>query len=98
MTRSHETHRITWRGIILEIRYEAQWLGLDGPFATAHLEIEAIDPARSPLPMTETGYRSHFTQAIAIDEAGGPSPSSRHGSRRKPASAAGRIGKRRRGR
>lgn len=72
MTRSLETHRITWRSIVLEIRYEAQWLGSHGPFATAHLEIEAIDPARSPLPMTETGYRSHFTQAIAIDEAGGP--------------------------
>lgn len=45
MTRSRETHRITWRGIVLEIRYEAQWLGHDGPFATAHLEIESIEPA-----------------------------------------------------
>lgn len=72
MTRPRETHCITWRGIVIEIRYEAQWLGSDGPFSTAHLEIEAIEPARSPLPMTETGYRSHFTQAAAIDEAGGP--------------------------
>ena len=72
MTHPRETHRITWRGIVIEIRYEAQWLGDDGPFATAHLEIEAIDPDRSPLPMTETGYRSHFTQASAIAEAGGP--------------------------
>jgi len=26
----------------------------------AHLEIRSIEPLRAPLPMTETGYRSHF--------------------------------------
>jgi hypothetical protein len=72
MTRSIETHAITWRGITIEICYEERWLGSDVPFSTAHLELRAIAPERAPLPMTETGYRSHFTPASAIAEAGGP--------------------------
>lgn len=72
MTRSLETHTITWRGITIEISYEERWLGSDGPFSTAHLQLRAIAPERAPLPMTETGYRSHFTPASVIAEAGGP--------------------------
>lgn len=72
MTRSLETHTIVWRGVTIEVRYEEQWLGTDGPFSTAHLEVVAVEPERTPLPMTETGYRSHFTPASVIAEAGGP--------------------------
>ena len=36
--------------------------------------IEALEPARVPLPVTETGYRSHFTSPEEIAEAGGPVP------------------------
>ncbi|GEP60434.1 hypothetical protein [Reyranella soli] len=39
MKRSIETHIITWRGITIEVRYEAAWLGSDGPCSTAHLEV-----------------------------------------------------------
>ena len=55
--------------------YEADWLGLSkehSPFATAHLEIEAVMPARQELPITETGYRSHFEARGVIEQAGGP--------------------------
>jgi hypothetical protein len=38
----------------------------------AHLEIESIRPARAPLPMTETGYRSHFIQPNEVERFGGP--------------------------
>lgn len=72
MTRSIETHTITWRGLVIDIRYEACWLGTEGPFSTAHLEVDVRSPERAPLPFTETGYRSHFTQAEVIAEAGGP--------------------------
>lgn len=37
-----------------------------------HLEIESIKPKRAPLPITETGYRSHFMQALDLINAGGP--------------------------
>lgn len=41
-------------------------------YRLAHLEIEAVEPAKSPLPMTETGYRSHFGSADDVDAEGGP--------------------------
>ena len=37
-----------------------------------HHEIETLHPTRTPLPITETGYRSHFTGSAAIEERGGP--------------------------
>lgn len=37
-----------------------------------HLEIESLSPKRAPLPITETGYRSHFMPALELINAGGP--------------------------
>lgn len=37
-----------------------------------HLEIESLKPKRAPLPITETGYRSHFMPALELMNAGGP--------------------------
>lgn len=51
-----QTHKITWEGIEIEARYSPQKFG----GVIAHLELEAINPPRARLPMTETGYRSHF--------------------------------------
>src|SRR6202167_6829830 len=40
--------------------------------ALAHLEIESISPAKEPLPMTETGYRSWFGAPADVESDGGP--------------------------
>lgn len=72
MNRHTETFRIEWSGIAIEIRYEPRWLGIDIGFDTAHLEIESIAPERTPLPITGTGYRSHFTSPETIAAHGGP--------------------------
>ncbi|MHB0696986.1 hypothetical protein, partial [Roseomonas mucosa] len=49
------------------------WLGRPpSEFHPCHLEVEATAPARTELPITETGYRSHFLGPAAMDEAGGP--------------------------
>lgn len=37
-----------------------------------HIEIEARNPQRAALPITETGYRSHFMPALELVNAGGP--------------------------
>lgn len=37
-----------------------------------HIEIESMAPSRGPLPITETGYRSHFMPALDLINAGGP--------------------------
>lgn len=36
-----------------------------------HIEIESIKPKRAALPVTETGYRSHFLPALELINAGG---------------------------
>ncbi|WHP69594.1 hypothetical protein [Phaeobacter inhibens] len=59
-----EVHNITWRGINIEIVY-------------VHAQFELVDHVqlythpRTPLPMTETGYRSHFIAAGSVAEYGG---------------------------
>lgn len=37
-----------------------------------HLEIESIKPKKAPLPISETGFRSHFMPALELVNAGGP--------------------------
>lgn len=39
---------------------------------TDHIEIESIAPKKASLPMTETGYRSHFMPPLDLMNAGGP--------------------------
>lgn len=58
-----ETYHIHWQGIEIEARYEARF-----SFGTvAHLVIETINPPRARLPITETGFRSHFHQVGMIE-------------------------------
>ena len=67
MTRHIETFRTDWNGIAIEIRWEPNWLNLTSSgYDTAHLEIKSIAPDRAPLPITETGYRSHFTSPETV--------------------------------
>ncbi len=69
-------HTTIWQGITIEISYEPSWLSAsdddDAPWRSAHLEIRSMSPARAELPITETGYRSHFVHSDYIQRAGGP--------------------------
>lgn len=60
-------HRITWNGMAISIRHAADWLGT----GFDHLEITTIEPERAALPITETGYRSHFIRPDELDGCGG---------------------------
>lgn len=69
----YEVHRLNWTGIEIEVRYAPEWLALSVTgHSVAHLEIEAVQPERAVLPITETGYRSHFTSQAAVESYGGP--------------------------
>lgn len=72
--RNIEVHALHWRGVDIEITFERDWLSIarEHDLAAAHLTVTAIQPKRVPLPITETGYRSHFLHFEDIDEAGGP--------------------------
>ncbi|WP_084384875.1 hypothetical protein [Novosphingobium naphthalenivorans] len=61
-----QRYRFTWRGIEIEAVYTPlKWNVI------AHLEIRSIRPARAPLPITSSGYRSHFHQPVTIEALGG---------------------------
>lgn len=69
MSAQYETHHIEWQGIAIEIRWAQSWHSSDA-FAIAHLELRSQGKVR--LPMTETGYRSHFIHKENVEDAGGP--------------------------
>lgn len=62
-------HEAEWNGVTLCIAYDPEWLGNDD---VAHLEIRSVSPDHEPLPITETGYRSHFTSREIVETYGGP--------------------------
>lgn len=51
-----QTYKIRWQNIEIEARYKPH----DFNGYIAHLELKSINPPKARLPMTETGYRSHF--------------------------------------
>lgn len=59
-----EQHHIIWRGIALTITFTPNWLKL-----ADHIEVET--EGRIPLPVTETGYRSHFVPVGTVEAYGG---------------------------
>ena len=61
-----QTFQLLWQGIQIEIVYTPRrWSIID------HLEIHSVRPERAPLPITNTGYKSHFMQPGTIDALGG---------------------------
>ena len=69
-----ETFEADWHGIALRISWEPSWLNMGERlgYDTAHLQIEATRPDHAALPITETGYRSHFTTPATVAAFGGP--------------------------
>ncbi|MBB5052702.1 hypothetical protein HNQ36_002676 [Afipia massiliensis] len=65
MEKRYQHYRLEWRGLEIEVRYCPHWSA-----CFAHLEIESM--CRSPLPVTDTGYRSVYTQAATVERLGGP--------------------------
>jgi hypothetical protein len=59
----HQIYKLHWRGIDIEAGYDVE--SCSSGFS--HLELCSINPPRAKLPMTETGYRSHFHQAGLIE-------------------------------
>lgn len=67
-----ESHAMVWRGIPVTVKFERHAFGdVDSRYRTSHLQVECTDAGRV-LPITETGYRSHFLPPEAVDELGGP--------------------------
>ena len=67
MKRDYIVTRSNWNGIEIEIRWNRNYLVYDDQTHMAHLEVMSVKPERAPLPITETGYKSHFTHVAAVD-------------------------------
>lgn len=61
-----QTYTLTWHDGIADIEIRLTFKPRHYQ-EIAHLEIESINPDRAPLPITETGYRSHFFHTGTID-------------------------------
>ena len=59
-----EKHTIVWRGITVEITFTPEKFGM-----ADHVELRTED--RAALPVTETGYRSHFVAVGTVEAHGG---------------------------
>jgi hypothetical protein len=62
------THPVTGKTVAIAIRHTRDYLVV----GSDHIEIESVKPKRAPLPITETGYRSHFLDRQELRSAGGP--------------------------
>lgn len=66
MDQPQQAYGFTWQGIEITVIYiPRRWTVID------HLEIRSIEPQGAPLPITRTGYRSHFMQPGTIEAHGG---------------------------
>jgi hypothetical protein len=66
MSQYPQTHHITWQGIEIEAIYTPCKWGV-----IAHLEIRSINPPDAPLPISKTGYLSHFHPCGTVEANGG---------------------------
>lgn len=66
-----ETHIAIWEGISLRITWCPGWYqSKRADYSVAHLEVRSETGER--LPITKTGYKSHFLPREAVEEYGGP--------------------------
>jgi hypothetical protein len=66
MEQQPQTYRFMWQGIDIEATYTPRKWSI-----IAHLEIRSISPERAALPITRTGYRSHFHECGTVEGHGG---------------------------
>lgn len=74
-TSPHKTrYEIDWRDpatgatVRIRITHSRDYLSQ----GSDHVEVESLRPKHAPLPITDTGYRSHFMPALDLMNAGGP--------------------------
>ena len=61
---SAEINTFTWEGIEIELTYVPKAYG----GTIAHLEVRTVNPEGASLPITKTGYRSHFHPVGTVEE------------------------------
>lgn len=60
--------RFTWRGVEMSVTYSPDYISA----GWTHLELRVLNPKGKPVPITTTGYLSHFLDEDELEAAGGP--------------------------
>lgn len=68
MTSQRDTFRLVWRGVVCRVRHRRDYLSR----GWSHIELIVVTPKGAPLPITNTGYLSHFLDEDHLYDAGGP--------------------------
>lgn len=67
---AYTTETLIWQSYVIEVRYDPDPFSMASHTgeAMSHIEIRAVKPEKAALPITETGYKSHFTPKGNIDK------------------------------
>lgn len=60
--------RFVWRGIVMTATHTPDYIST----GWSHVELRVVKPKGAPLPITTTGYLSHFLDGEQLAAAGGP--------------------------
>ncbi len=60
--------KFTWRGIELSATHSPDYISA----GWSHIELRVVKPKGRPVPITDTGYLSHFLDENDLKAAGGP--------------------------
>jgi len=65
---STTTHKLAWRHVTARVRHTRNYINT----GWSHIEIIVLTPKGAPVPITSTGYLSHFLDEQELARAGGP--------------------------
>lgn len=60
--------KFTWRGIEMSATHSPNYISA----GWSHIELRVVKPKGRPVPITNTGYLSHFLDEADLKAAGGP--------------------------
>jgi len=74
MARETFTYHMDWRCYRIAVLYTPDYFPAldDNQLPSAHIAVTVIDPPDAPLPISQTGYRSHWTHPAVVSAEGGP--------------------------
>jgi hypothetical protein len=74
VAKRHLYEQLEQRGVTNALTYDPDWSNLSAihpDYVQAHITPKVAKPERAPLPVTETGYLSHFLSPDEVEVAGG---------------------------
>ena len=63
-----KTSKLVWRHVTCRVRHTPNYIST----GWSHIEITVVAPKGAPIPITGTGYKSHFLDEDLLAKAGGP--------------------------